>query len=69
MEFEKEFKCRLKVIFAEREIGQGEFAKKIGISEGAMSSLTNSKSGPSFRVLYKICEELDLDFREIWVRR
>jgi len=64
-----EFKCRLKVIFAEREIRQGEFADKIGVSAAAMSTITNGHSLPSFPVVYRISEELDLDIREIWIRK
>jgi putative transcriptional regulator len=64
-----EYKCRLKVIFAEREIQQGEFAYKIGLSAAGMSSLVNGRSLPSFPVLYRICEELDMDFREIWIKK
>jgi len=64
-----EFKCRLKVIFAEREIKQGEFANKIGLSPAAISSIANSHSLPSFPVVYRILEELDLDMREIWIKK
>ncbi|MED4057449.1 helix-turn-helix transcriptional regulator [Niallia taxi] len=63
-----EYKCRLKIIFAEREIQQGEFAKKINISPASLSLITNSKSLPSFPVVYKISEELNLDIREIWIK-
>lgn len=61
------YKCRLRVIFAEREIRQGEFAKKIGVSSSALSLLVNGKSLPSFNVAYKISKELDMDIREIWI--
>ena len=61
-------KCRLKVIFAERDIKQGEFAQKVGISSGALSSIVNGRSFPSFSITYKISNELDLDIREIWVK-
>lgn len=64
-----DYKCRLKVIFAEREIQQGEFAKLIDVSPAALSLITNSKSLPSFPVVYKISEELDLDIREIWIKK
>jgi len=64
-----EYRCRLKVIFAEREIHQGEFAKKIGVSSGALSAIVNNKSFPSFKVLYSISEELNMDMREIWIKK
>lgn len=60
------YKCRLKVIFAEKEIKQGEFAKKIGVSPAGMSAIVNNNSLPTFSVLWNICEELGMDFREIW---
>ncbi|MBB6446429.1 helix-turn-helix domain-containing protein [Bacillus benzoevorans] len=62
------YKCRLKVIFAEKDIRQGEFAEKLGISAAALSAIKNGKSLPSFPVLYRICEELDMDMREIWAK-
>ncbi|MFJ7681140.1 helix-turn-helix transcriptional regulator [Peribacillus butanolivorans] len=61
-----EFKCKLKVILAEREIRHGEFALKVEISRAAMSGLLNNRSLPSFPVAYRISEELDLDIKEIW---
>lgn len=62
------YKCRLKVIFAEREIQQGDFAKKVGLSPAGISAIVNNRSLPSFPVLYRISEELQMDFREIWIR-
>ncbi|KON86621.1 XRE family transcriptional regulator [Sporosarcina globispora] len=62
------FKCRLRVIFAEREIRQGDFAKKIGLSQAGMSAIVNNHALPSFPILYRISEELQMDFREIWIR-
>jgi putative transcriptional regulator len=64
-----DFKCRLKIIFAERDIQQGEFAKKIGLSPAAMSLITNNKSLPTFPVVYKICKELDLRINDIWIEK
>jgi putative transcriptional regulator len=64
-----QFKCRLKVIFAERGIKQGEFAEKIGISSGALSAIVNNRSLPSFPVTYAICEELGLHINEIWIKK
>jgi putative transcriptional regulator len=62
------FKCRLKVIFAEREITQEEFAKKIGITGSALSGIVRGRTLPQFETLYNICEELNLDIKEIWVK-
>lgn len=63
-----EIKCRLKVIFAERNIRHGEFAAAIGLSQGALSSLVNGHSLPSLPVAYRISEELNLNVMEIWKR-
>jgi putative transcriptional regulator len=62
------YKCRLKVIFAEREIVQEKFAKKIGITGSALSGIVKGRTLPQFETLYNICEELQMDFREIWVK-
>ena len=63
------YKSRLKVIFAEREIKQKDFAQKIGISDAGMSAIVNSHAMPSFSVLYRIVEELEMDIREIWIKK
>lgn len=60
------YKCRLKIIFAEKEIKVGEFAKKAGVSSAALSNIINNHTLPSFRVAYRICKELDMRIEEIW---
>lgn len=60
------FKCKLKVILAEKEIKHGDFAKTIGVSTGGLSAIVNNKSLPTFQVVYRICEELDMQIHEIW---
>lgn len=62
-----EIKCRLRVIFAEREIKHTEFSKKAGISAGALSLLVNGHSLPTLPVAYRIAKELDLNVMEIWI--
>jgi putative transcriptional regulator len=59
-------KCRLKVIFAEREIKGGEFAERVGVSPATISQLVNNKSLPTLEVAYKIAVELDMNVMEIW---
>jgi len=61
------FNCRLKVIFAEKNIQQTEFAHKIGMSRAALSLLVNNKTLPSFKIAYKIAKELNLHIEEIWI--
>jgi putative transcriptional regulator len=58
----------LKVIFAERNIKHGEFANRVGISQGALSLLVNGRSLPTLQVAYRIAEELELNVMEIWVK-
>lgn len=62
-----EIKCKLRVIFAEREVKQTEFAKKVGLSAGALSALVNGHTLPKLEVAYRIARELDLNVMEIWV--
>jgi putative transcriptional regulator len=62
------YKCRLKIIFAEREIKQTEFAKKVGIANNTLSQIVNNRVYPSFEVLMRIVEELELPVGEIWIK-
>lgn len=61
------FRCKLKVIFAERDMKQGEFAKEINVDDSTLSKIVRNKALPSFETAYKISEALGLDMREIWV--
>ncbi|CAM4399389.1 XRE family transcriptional regulator [Bacillus manliponensis] len=62
-----EFKCRLRVIFAEREIKQKEFAKNIDISQSTMSALVNGTNLPTFPTAYKIAKALNMYIEDIWI--
>jgi DNA-binding Xre family transcriptional regulator len=62
------FDCQLKMIFLTRKMKQKDFAEKIGITQGNLSLIATGRSFPSFEVMYRICEELDMDVREIWKR-
>jgi DNA-binding XRE family transcriptional regulator len=68
IEVDKMIKCRLRVIFAEREIRQTDFAARAGISTAALSQLVNGHTLPTMEVAYRIAEELDLNVMQIWVR-
>lgn len=63
-----EYKCRLRVILADREIKHGEFAKSVNMSSAAFSSIVNNHSLPSFDTTYRICEELDMAMKDIWIK-
>jgi len=64
-----ELECRLKYIFFDRRIKQTDFAKQIGISSSAMSGIANGKTYPTFQVAYKISESLNMDIRDIWIKK
>lgn len=61
------FKCRLKVILAEKEIKHGEFANKVEMSSAAFSLIVNNRALPSFESSFKISNELNMDIRDIWI--
>lgn len=62
------YKCRLNIIFAEREIKKTDFAKRVGINAGTLSSLVTNKSLPTFEVAMKVAEELELRVEDIWIK-
>jgi len=53
----------------ERNIKQGKVAKKISISQAALSAIVNNRSLLSFTVGYAICEELGVPIHEIWMQK
>jgi putative transcriptional regulator len=61
-----EINSRLRVIFAERNIKQKEFAERIGIGSATLSQLVRERSLPTLEVAYKIAVELDMNVMEIW---
>ncbi|MGX5573483.1 transcriptional regulator [Bacillus toyonensis] len=62
-----EFKCRLRVIFAEKEIRQKEFSKSVGISQSTLSALVNNTKLPTFSTSYKIAKALNMHIEDIWI--
>ncbi|MFT9116535.1 MAG: helix-turn-helix domain-containing protein [Sporolactobacillus sp.] len=64
-----DFKCRLKVILAERDMKQGELIKKVGVSRATMSQLVNGKTLPNFETAYAISEALGLKIEDIWIKK
>lgn len=61
------YKCRLNVIFAERDIRKLEFAKKVGINAGTLSNLCNNRTLPTFEIAMRIAKELGIKVEEIWI--
>ncbi|MFJ7552410.1 transcriptional regulator [Bacillus thuringiensis] len=62
-----DFRCRLRIIFAEKEIRQKEFAMAVGISQSTLSALVNNTKLPTFPTAYKIAKELNLYIEDIWI--
>ncbi|MEK4636904.1 helix-turn-helix domain-containing protein [Bacillus sp. FSL W8-0519] len=62
-----EFKCRLKVIFAERDIKIGEFADTVGINRSTLSLIVNGKTLPNFTNAYMISRKLQVPIEKIWI--
>ena len=46
-------------------ITQGEFAKRIGVSEGSVNCYVNSRSFPQKNVLPRLLKELNLTLEEL----
>ncbi|WP_342025710.1 helix-turn-helix transcriptional regulator [Cytobacillus pseudoceanisediminis] len=63
-----EYKCKLKMILADKEIKHGDFAKKINMSAAGLSAIVNNRALPSFDSAYRICEVLNLHPRDIWIK-
>lgn len=61
--------CRLNIIFAERRIKKGDFAKKIGVNPGTLSAWCGDKSMPELEQAYRVAEELNLKVTDIWVNK
>lgn len=59
-------RCKLKVIFAERDIVQREFAGKIGMTPSALNAIVRGKSIPNLHNAYRIAKELGLSVYDIW---
>ncbi|MGE6617662.1 helix-turn-helix transcriptional regulator [Bacillus mycoides] len=62
-----EFKCRLKVIFAEKNIKMGDFADSVGINRSTLSLIVNGKTLPNFTNAYIIAQNLKKPIEEIWI--
>lgn len=61
------FKCRLKVILAEKDIPHGVFAQQVGINGSTLSSIIKNRSLPNFQTTYAICTVLNKKIEDIWI--
>lgn len=66
-EIRMKFKCRLRVILAERGLKHGYIADRVGISKATLSALVNDRTLPTFEVAYKIAEVLEMKIEDIWI--
>ncbi|AXY10578.1 XRE family transcriptional regulator [Bacillus thuringiensis LM1212] len=62
-----EFKCRLRVIFAEKNIKMGDFADSVGINRSTLSLIVNGKTLPNFTNAYIIAQNLKIPIEKIWI--
>jgi putative transcriptional regulator len=65
---EMKFKCRLRVILAEREMKHGDLADKAGVSRAQLSALINNRNLPTLPVAFNIAEVLELKIEDIWIK-
>lgn len=64
-----EYKCRLRVILAEKEMTHEELRSKVGVGRSTISQIINNKTLPRFDVAYRIAEALDMKIEEIWIKK
>lgn len=62
----QQFGVRLKTIRSQRKLTQEEFAELIGISVDFLSLIERGINAPSFEVLERMAERLDLKVRDLF---
>ena len=62
----RDFGNRLKAIRLDRELTQEEFAELVGISVDFLSLIERGINAPSFEVLERMADRLDLQVRELF---
>jgi transcriptional regulator with XRE-family HTH domain len=62
----RDFGNRLKAIRLDRKLTQEEFAELVGISVDFLSLIERGINSPSFEVLERMAERLDLRVRELF---
>jgi putative transcriptional regulator len=58
---------RLKVVLAEKEISQKDFAKMLSVDPNTISRICNNEQQPTLRTLRKMALTLDVDIRELLI--
>jgi transcriptional regulator with XRE-family HTH domain len=62
----RDFGNRLKAIRLDRELTQEQFAELVGISVDFLSLIERGINAPSFEVLERMADRLDLTVRELF---
>lgn len=57
---------RIKELLREKNITQGELAKRMGITNGAVSQILNDKYAPKLDTLQRIADALEVDIAELF---
>lgn len=68
MSIEKFFGKRLKEIRKNKKLTQSELAEKLEVDEKYISRLETGISTPSFSLLEKISEKLNIDIQDLFVK-
>ncbi len=64
---QKEKINRLKIVLAEREIAQKDFAEMLAVTPHTISRICNNDTQPSLRLLRKMALTLEIDIRELLI--
>lgn len=62
---QKEKINRLKIILAEREIAQKDFAEMLSVTPHTISRICNNDTQPSLKLLRRMALILEIDIREL----
>lgn len=60
------YKCRLRVILAEKDMQHEDLRQMVGVSRGTLSQIINNKTVPNFDTAYRIAEALHMRIEDIW---
>jgi len=64
---QKEKINRLKIVLAEREIAQKDFAEMLSVTPHTISRICNNDTQPSLKLLRKMALILEIDIRDLLV--
>lgn len=62
-------KNRLKIIILERDYTIKELAKELNLSPQTISNWCNDKNLENIKNFYRLCEELDIDIRDVFIKK